>query len=200
MLVVVVVFPHWRLLLFWATFPCHRHSTLASQAHECLQRLWALPWLLPVALLFARLFPSEFYHECYGFQWTFFTHRRFLAYASSATFLEQLLTQMRAGARYPASSSVPALTELSLPAGVWTWTIDVGITRPLIYQLHQWATKYRVKIELLNIFRLFIWNSFEKTIKTLWTRLDVLLKTPSTLHQSYFKKAATRKAARCHIK
>ena len=39
MLVVVVVFPHWRLLLFWATFPCHRHSTLASQAHECLQRL-----------------------------------------------------------------------------------------------------------------------------------------------------------------
>ena len=56
---------------------------------------------------------------------------------------------------HPGSSSVPALTELSLPVVAWTWTIDVWSTRPLIYQLRQWATKYRVKIELLNIFRLF---------------------------------------------
>ena len=29
-------------------------------------------------------------------------------------------------------------------------------------------------------------KSYEKTIKTLWTRLDILLKTASTSHQSYF--------------
>ena len=42
---------HWRFLPFWATFPCHRHSTLTSQACEGLHWLWALPWLLSVALL-----------------------------------------------------------------------------------------------------------------------------------------------------
>ena len=51
MLVVVVVFPQWRFLHFQATFPCHQHSTPASQAHEGLHRLWALPWLLSFALL-----------------------------------------------------------------------------------------------------------------------------------------------------
>ena len=44
-------FPHWRFLRFRATFLCHRHSTLASQVCEGLHQLWALPWLLSVALL-----------------------------------------------------------------------------------------------------------------------------------------------------
>ena len=44
-------FPHWKFLRFWATFPCHRHSTVASQVREGLHQLWALPWLLSVALL-----------------------------------------------------------------------------------------------------------------------------------------------------
>ena len=61
------------------------------------------------------------------------------------------VTQARAGTPHPGSSSVPALTELFLSADAWTWTIDVWITRPLIYQLCQWATKYRVKIEVLNV-------------------------------------------------
>ena len=39
MLVVVVVFPHWGFLRFRATFPCHRHSTLASQTREDLHQL-----------------------------------------------------------------------------------------------------------------------------------------------------------------
>ena len=33
--------------------PCHRHSTLASQAREGLHRLWALPWLLLIAFAFS---------------------------------------------------------------------------------------------------------------------------------------------------
>ena len=50
---------------------------------------------------------------------------------------------------------VPALTELSLPADAWSWTNHIVDTRPLVYQLRQWATKYRVKTKLLNMFRLF---------------------------------------------
>ena len=38
-------------------------------------------------------------------------------------------------------------------------------------------------------------KSYEKTIKTLLTRLDVLLKTASTSQQSYFKKTATQGAS-----
>ena len=53
-------FPHWRFLHFRATFLCHRHSILASQASKGLHQLWALPWLLLVALLFARLFRHIF--------------------------------------------------------------------------------------------------------------------------------------------
>ena len=37
---------------FQATLPCHRHSTLASQASEGLHQLWAPLWLLLIALLF----------------------------------------------------------------------------------------------------------------------------------------------------
>ena len=70
------------------------------------------------------------------------------------TFLH-FVTQMWAGPSHPRCSSVPAFTELSLPADTWTWTIDVWVTRPLIYRSHQWATKHRVKIGLLNMFCLF---------------------------------------------
>ena len=119
-----------------------------------------------------------------------FYRRRFLLY------ITLLVTQMLLGTPHPWSSSVPVLTELSLPADAWTWTIDVWITRPLMYQLRQWATKYRVKIELLNLFRLF------KVIckdywKTLWT---ILVTAYNRFHERYFKKAATRKEAKLHIK
>ena len=142
-------FTHWRFLRFRAIFPCHRHSTPASQAREGLHRLWliwALRWLLSVALSFARLFTSQFYRERYGFEWAIFSHRCFLPYAPSPTFLEQFVTQMRVGTPHPGSSSVPGLTELSLPADAWAWTTHIVVTRPLIYQFCQWATKYRAKI------------------------------------------------------
>ena len=38
---------------FQATLPCHRHSTLVSQAHDGLQQLWALPRLLLIASFFS---------------------------------------------------------------------------------------------------------------------------------------------------
>ena len=38
-----------RVLRFWALFPCYQHST---QAREGIHQLWALSWLLLVALLF----------------------------------------------------------------------------------------------------------------------------------------------------
>ena len=40
-------------------------------------------WLL----YFCQAFPSHFYRERYGFDWVFFTCRRFLPYAPSPTFL-----------------------------------------------------------------------------------------------------------------
>ena len=94
----------------------------------------------------------------------FFSHTCFLPYTPS------FVTQVRAGTPHPGSSSVPALTELSLPADAWAWTIYVWITRPLIYQLRQWATKYRVKVELLNMFRLFkvIWKDHKNTLNKAW--------------------------------
>ena len=85
-------------------------------------------------------------------------------------YVPSFVTQTRAGTPHPRSSTVPALTELSLPADAWPWTTNVWIIRPLVYQLRQWTTKYRVKIELLNIFRLFkiIWKDYKNT----WTRFD----------------------------
>ena len=140
----------WLLLLLFLfyslevfTFPGYFY---VSQAREGLHRLWALRWLLSVALSFARLFTSQFYRERYGFEWAIFSHRCFLPYAPSPTFLEQFVTQMRVGTPHPGSSSVPGLTELSLPADAWAWTTHIVVTRPLIYQFCQWATKYRAKI------------------------------------------------------
>ena len=45
-------FPHKKLdawANFWATYPCHRHSTLASQTCEGLPQFWALHQLLSIA-------------------------------------------------------------------------------------------------------------------------------------------------------
>ena len=43
--------------LFWATFLCYWHSTLAFHVNEGLHHLWTLPWLLSVAY-FCQAFPS----------------------------------------------------------------------------------------------------------------------------------------------
>ena len=107
---------------------------------------------------FARLFRRSFTASATVFEWVFFTHRHF--------FTDTFVTQVRAGTPHPGSSSMPALTELSLPADAWTWTTHIVVTRLLIYQLRQWATKYRVKIKLLNMFCLFkvIWKDYKSTL------------------------------------
>ena len=78
-------------------------------------------------------------------------------------FWHVFVTQMRAGKPLLGFTPVPALIELSLPADAWTLTSHIVVTRPLIYQLRQWATKYRVKIKLLNTFACS--KSYVKTIK-----------------------------------
>ena len=94
---------------------------------------------------------------------TFANFFRLFIFTASATVLSEyflptvlpytllFVTEVRAERSHSRSSPVPALTELSLRADAWTWTVYVWITRLLIYQLRQWATKHRVKIELLNI-------------------------------------------------
>ena len=66
--------------------------------------------------------------------------------------LGRFVIQMRAGAPHPGSSSVPAFTKLSLPADTWSWTTHIVDTRPLVYQLRQWVTKYKIT-KLLNMFQ-----------------------------------------------
>ena len=65
---------------FQATLPCHRHSTLASQACEDLHQLWSLPQLLLIAFSFSSTASATVLSG------HFFTHWRFLPYAPSQHF------------------------------------------------------------------------------------------------------------------
>ena len=170
MLVVVAVFPHWRFLHFRATFPCHRHSTLASQAREGLHQLWALPWLLSVALRFPGFFVTVLPRALRFSVGISYPQAFFYLTLLHRHFWHVFLTQMRAGTPHPGSSSVPALSELSLLADAWIWTTHIVVTRPLIYRMRQWTTKYRVKIKLMNMFRLFkvIWKDYKNTLNKSW--------------------------------
>ena len=84
--------------------------------------------------------------------------------------LTRFVTHMPAGTLHSGSSSVSALTELSLPADPWTWTTHILVTRPLIYKFRQWATKYRVNLNYWICFGCS--KSYGKTIKTPWTKFD----------------------------
>ena len=153
------------MLLVFVVFLNGGTSTLVSQLRESLHQLWALPWLLSVVLLLPgfsvtvlprvlRLWGAIFYP-----QGCFTLH-------SFPTFLTYFLTQMRAGTPHPGSSSVPALTELSFTTDSCSWTAHIEVTRRLIYQLRQGASKYRVKIKLLNMFHLFI--NYKDTLNKTW--------------------------------
>ena len=107
---------HVSELLFWLHRPVN--ASTSSELYPGYFRL----------LYFCQAFPSQFYREHYGFEWAFFTHRRFLNYAPSLHFLARFVTQMRAGTPRPGSSSVPPLIELSLPADAWTSTTHIVVT------------------------------------------------------------------------
>ena len=129
--IVVVVFLTKSFLRFRATFPCHRHSTVASQVHENHHQLWVLPQLLLIALLFRHIF-TAFATVLSGY---FFTHRRTLPCPSSSHFWPRFVAQIRARIPHPGSSSVPGLTKLFLLADAWPLTTHIVVTRRLIYQL-----------------------------------------------------------------
>ena len=121
-----------------------------------------LPWAI-----------AEFLHPFYTFSPA---HRRVIRDTFNLTFLGFFSATVLSGHFLPTGVFYPTLLRLwlrcgqetpsriflcaylhrlTLPADAWTWTVDVWITRLLIYQLCQWATKYRVKTELLSMFRLF---------------------------------------------
>ena len=190
MFVVVVVFTSLESFTFpgYFSLPPVLHLNFSGRV-KGLHWPWALPWLLSVALLLPgfsvtilpgalRIWVGVFYPASVFYLTLLYRH-----------FWHVFVTQMRAGTPHP-GSYVPALTELSPPAGAWTWTTHIVVTRPLIYQLRQWATKYKVKIQLLNMFHLLkvIWKNYENTLNktwcTAWNCFDE--------HQSYFGKAAMR--------
>ena len=170
MLVVVVVFTSLEVI----TFP--GYFSLPSSLHPSFSGPWRPPPALSSTLATfscftsARLFRHSFTASAKDFEWAFFTRRRFLPYAPSPTILSHFPTQVRAGTPHPGSSSVPALTGLSLPADAWTWTTHIVVTRPLIYELRQWATKCKVTTELLNMFCLFkvIWKDHKNILNKTW--------------------------------
>ena len=105
---------HWKFLLFWATFPPWLlRPVKVSTSFEIYPDYFRL-------LYFCQIFSSQFYRQRYGFQWAFFIRRRFYFTLLHQHFWHAFVTQMRAGSPYPGSFSVPALTELSLPADAWT--------------------------------------------------------------------------------
>ena len=105
-------FSHWRFLRFRTTFLCHWHSTLASQAREGFHELWALPWLLSVALLLPGF---SFLPQALRFRAGIFYSQAFFTLHIFPRFLIHFVTQVRAGTPHPGSSSVPAFTVFSLP-------------------------------------------------------------------------------------
>ena len=117
----IAIFLH----LFYTFSPAHRRVIRDTFILTFLGFSF-LPWVL-------RFWVKVFY------PWMFFTLYSFVLW-------------LRRGQEHPIQNlPVPVLAKLSLLADAWPSTIDAWIIRPLIYQLHQWATKYRVKIELLNM-------------------------------------------------
>ena len=156
LVVVVVVLPHWRFFFLY----CFSTSSLILS--------WAIaeflhPFYIPIL---AQLIAEGFATLSFNLSGLF--HHSFTASATvlSGRFLPTgvfylaplphilvcFVTQMRVGTPHPGSPSVPALTKLSLPADAWSWTTHITDTRPLVYQLRQWAMKYKIT-KLLDMFQ-----------------------------------------------
>ena len=191
-------FPYWRFLRFRTTFPCHRHSTLASQAREDLHQLWVLSWLLRLLYFCLFIFTASATVLSGHFSPTDVFYLAFLPHIFD-TFCDS-----SEGRNTPSRILLCACHHRVVPSG-WgmEFNYSIVVTRPLIYGLRQWTTKYRVKIKLMNMIRLF--EVYRKTIKTLWTRLDkkyclklLWRNCLISIHRSL--KATTRKAAKRHTK
>ena len=128
--------PHWRFFI-----NCFSTSFLTLS--------WAISGFLHPFYTFSpahrRVICNTFILTFLGFSITFLprvlwfwadvSYPRAFFTLHSFTFLWRFVTQMPAGTPHPWSSSVTVLLELSLPADAWSWTTDVWIIRPLVYQL-----------------------------------------------------------------
>ena len=167
-LVVVIVFPHWRFF----TFP--GYFSMPPAFHPSISGPWRSQLALTSTLAtfgcftYPRLFHNSFipsatvlsgHYLTTGVVYLLFHHPHFWH-----------VLWLRCRQEHPGSFSVPSLTELSLPGNAWIPTSHIVVTRPLIYQLRQWGTKYRVKIELLNMFHLFkvIRKDYKNTLNKTW--------------------------------
>ena len=154
MLVVVVVFTSLEVF----TFP--GYFSLPPALHPGFSGPWRPPPALSSTLAtfgcftFARLFRHSFTASATVLSGRFLPAGIFDLKLLHRHFWQVLW--LRGGQEHPIQYFPLCLpSELSLLADAWTWTTHIVVTRPLIYQLRQWVTKYRVKIKLLNTFCLF---------------------------------------------
>ena len=133
----VLFYPYWTFLRFLATFPCLRHSFLASQGRQCFHQLWTLYPDYFRLLYFCQAFPSHFYRERYGFERVFFTHRCFLRFTPSPHCGIFCDTDEARNTPFRIFLSACPI----LPADAWSWTTHIVDTRPLAYYMRQWAMK-----------------------------------------------------------
>ena len=151
----LVVFSSMKVYIFLSYF------SLPPALHAGFSGPWRSPPALSSALdtfgcfTFARFFCHIFTASATFLSGHFLPTELFFTFHSFLLFFGTFCDSVKRRTRHPGSSSVPAFIELSLPADAWTWTIHIAVTRALICRLRKWATKYRVKIELLNMFRLF---------------------------------------------
>ena len=142
LVVVAVALPPWRFSFFIAFW----------------RRLSFFRELSPVFYTHFILFqPSSSQSDLQHFHLTFLGLPRVLRFWAGVFYPQALfylallpyvlvhfVIQMRARTPHPGFSSVSTNTKLSFPADAWSWATHIVDTRPLVYQLHQWATKYKV--------------------------------------------------------
>ena len=97
----IAVFVMLAVVIF--TFP--GYFSMPPAFHPGFWDSWRSPPPLSstLATLDCFTFPSHFYRECYGFDWAFFTHRRFLPYIPSPHLAQPAFIKASLG---PGSSSL----------------------------------------------------------------------------------------------
>ena len=154
MLVAVVVLPHWRFFFFHCfstSFSFFRELSPGFYTHFILSAQLIAEWFATLSFNLSGLFRHSLTASATVMSGRFLPTVVFYR-ALLLHLLARFVTQMRAGAPQPILSLVLALTELTFLADAWSSTTHTVGTRPLVYQLRQWASKYKV-IKLLNMFQ-----------------------------------------------
>ena len=104
----------WLLLFlhFWATFPCHQHATLVSQACEGLHQLWSLPWLLWLLYFCVTFLPRarQFWAGIFYPQ-AFFTLHSFLTFLPEPAFVKASLGASSSSLKFSGRHADPQNTD-----------------------------------------------------------------------------------------